>query len=116
MLSMTARNEYRAAVTRLKKQGLETSEEMIAMLEHERARLQKLFAQATDSFESLMIDHQVLKEKYIKVRDEYNRLNKVMSEIVDAGNEGLKKMNEIITRYNQRSDKILAQEKEENKE
>ena len=63
-----------------------------------------------------MIDHQVLKEKYIKVRDEYNRLNKVMSEIVDAGNEGLKKMNEIITRYNQRSDKILAQEKEENKE
>ena len=116
MLSMTARDECRAAVTRLKKQGLETSEEMIAMLEHERARLQKLFAQATDSFESLMVDHQELKEKYIKVRDEYNRLYKVVLEIVDTGNEGLQKMNEIITRYNQRSDELLTQEKEVNHE
>ena len=99
MLSMTARDQYRKAVSRLRAQGFETSEEMIAMLEHDLEKEKELRTLAIKDFKDLKKEHEKLLDEYWALRDNFRNLHTTATAILSIERLSVEKQNEMIEAY-----------------
>ena len=110
MLSMTARDKYRKAVSRLKAQGFETSEEMIAMLEHDLEKEKELRTLAVKDFKDLKKEHEKLQDDYWTLKDNFWKLHTAAKAILNIDRVAVEKKNEMIELY-MKSIKPMGEEK-----